>query len=79
MRLANDILFNPEATLDRVKTEYEQRLEDSGEEDGQRSLEEANGLAQIERIGEDLRDRVEQFESREEALRERFQEVSEQP
>ena len=79
VRLANDILFNPEATLDRVKTEYEQRLEDSGEEDGQRSLEEANGLAQIERIGEDLRDRVEQFESREEALRERFQEVSEQP
>jgi hypothetical protein len=77
VRIANDILFNPEATLDRVEGEYERRIEADGDGDEQRSLGEANGLAQIERVGEDLRDRVEQFESREEALRERFQEVSE--
>jgi hypothetical protein len=76
VRIANDILFNPEATLGRVEGEYERRMETDRAGDGQRSLAEANGLAQIERIGDDLRDRVDQFESREEALKERFQEVS---
>jgi len=76
VRLANDILFNPEATLERVETEYEQRMETERDGDDQQSLGEASGLAQIERVGEDIHDRVDQFESREEALRERFQEVS---
>jgi hypothetical protein len=78
VRIANDVLFNPEATLGRVEAEYERRMEADRDGDDQQSLAEANGLAQIERVGEDLRDRVEQFESREEALRERFQEVAEQ-
>jgi hypothetical protein len=78
VRLANDILFNPEATLDRVEAEYEQRMEADDEDGDQRSLAAANGLAQIERVGDDLRDRVDQFGSREEALRERFQELSSQ-
>ena len=76
VRLANDILFNPEATLERVEAEYEQRMETERDGDDQQSLGEASGLAQIERVGEDIHDRVGQFESREEALRERFQEVS---
>jgi len=76
VRVANDILFNPEATLEQVQGEYEQRMEADRDGDDQQSLAEANGLAQIERVGEDLRDRIEQFESREEALRERFQGVS---
>ena len=79
VRIANDVLFNPERTLTRVKTEYEQRGETDREGGDQRSLVEANGLAQIERVGEDLRIQVERFESREEALRERFQEVSGEP
>ena len=77
VRISNDVLFNPEATLERVQGEYERRMEADREGDDQQSLAEANGLAQIERVGEDLRDRVEQFESREEALRERFRGIAE--
>ena len=72
-RLANDILFNPEATIDRVEHAYEQQVEEETDEDGQRSLEGASGLAQIERVSEDLRERATQFEEREEQLRARFE------
>ena len=72
-RVANDVLFNSEATIDRVQQAYEQQS-DEGEQEG---LACERGQARIERVGDDLRDAVEQFESREEALRERFQRVSE--
>jgi len=72
-RLANDILFNPEATIDRVEQAYEQRVETESEADGQRSLEGANGLAQIERVSEAVQERADQFEDREAQLRARFE------
>jgi hypothetical protein len=72
-RLANDILFNPEATIDRVEQAYEQQVEKESDDDGQRSLESANGLAQIERVSEAVQERAEQFEEREEQLRARFE------
>jgi hypothetical protein len=73
-RVANDILFNPQATIDRAQQAFEQETPDSGEQEG---LSGEGGQARIERVSDDLRDAVEQFESREEALRERFQRASE--
>jgi hypothetical protein len=75
VRVANDILFNPEATIDRVEQAYEQAVEAGNDGGMQASLSGERGLAQIERVSEDLRTKVEQFEDREEALRERFQQV----
>jgi hypothetical protein len=72
-RVANDILFNPQATIDRVQQAFEQERADTGEQEG---LSGEGGQAHIERVSDDLRDAVEQFESREEALRERFSQVS---
>jgi len=76
VRLANDILFNPEGTIERVEQAYEEEVE-AGDHDGgtQASLSGERGLAQIERVSEDLQSKVEQFEDREEALRERFQQA----
>jgi len=76
VRVANDILFNPEGTIERVEQAYEEEIE-AGDDDGgvQASLNGERGLAQIERVSEDLQSKVEQFEDREEALRERFQRV----
>ncbi|MFC5971396.1 hypothetical protein ACFPYI_08655 [Halomarina salina] len=71
-RVANDVLFNPEATIDRVQQAYEQQTEEVEQE----GLTSGRGQARIEQVGDDLRDAVEQFESREEALRERFTQVS---
>jgi len=76
VRVANDILFNPKGTIERVEQAYEEQVE-AGDDDGgmQASLNGERGLAQIERVSEDLQSKVEQFEDREEALRERFQRV----
>jgi len=76
VRVANDILFNPEGTIERVEQAYEEEVE-AGDDDGgvQASLNGERGLAQIERVSEDLQSKVEQFEDREEALRERFQQA----
>jgi hypothetical protein len=72
VRVANDILFNPEGTIERVEQAYEEEVQ-AGDDDGaQASLNGECGLAQIERVSEDLQSKVEQFEDREEALRERF-------
>lgn len=80
-RIANDILFNPDATVTRVETAYEQRLKDKRQAaDGERQQtghDESTGLAQIERVSDDLQEKAEQFETREEALRDRFQAVTE--
>lgn len=72
VRIANDILFNPEGTIERVKQAYEQQLETEGDEGTQSSLAGERALASIKRVSNDLQDKVTQFEDREDALRERF-------
>ena len=76
VRVANDILFNPEGTIERVERAYEEQLEVDGDDGSQASLAGERALASIERVNEDLQANVEQFEAREEALRERFQQVT---
>ncbi|GCF15689.1 hypothetical protein Harman_36240 [Haloarcula mannanilytica] len=76
VRVANDILFNPEGTIERVERAYEEQLEADGDDGSQASLAGERALASIERVNEDLQANVEQFEAREEALRERFQQVT---
>ena len=77
VRIANDVLFNPEGTVERVQQAYEQQLEAEDSEGTQAALAGEQAVARIERVGKDLRERAEQFESREEALRARLQRVSE--
>jgi len=75
VRVANDILFNPEGTIERVEQAYEEEVEAGDGDRSQASLNGERGIVQIERISEDLQSKVEQFEDREDALRNRFQEV----
>ena len=76
VRIANDILFNPEGTVERVEQAYEHQLETDEDAEGtQAALAGEHGLAQIERVSESLQAKAEQFDSREDALRERFQEA----
>ena len=75
VRIANDILFNPEGTIERVEQAYEQQLEADGDDGSQASLAGERALASIERVSDGLQEKVEQFEEREDALRERFQEA----
>jgi hypothetical protein len=76
VRVANDILFNPEGTIARVEQAYEQQLDAEDDDGAQSSLAGERALASIERLSEDLQANVEQFEEREDALRERFQQVT---
>ena len=75
VRTANDLLFNPDGTLERVEQRYERQDEAEGEGDGQVGLESQVGLAQIEQVDESVREKVETFEEREAALRERFADI----
>ncbi|MUV89086.1 hypothetical protein GJ629_03530 [Halapricum sp. CBA1109] len=75
-RVANDILFNPDATLDIVKGAYEQRAADATSADGQTGLEQQSALAQLERVSSDVLEKSQQFESREQELRDRFDVLS---
>ena len=75
VRTANDILFNPEGTIERVERAYEEQLEADGDDGAQASLAGERALASIERVSDDLQEKVDQFEEREDALRERFQEA----
>jgi hypothetical protein len=77
VRTANDILFNPEATLERVKRAYEQRAEAETDADGQTGVESQAALAQLERVTDDVQAQVSQFEAREERLRGRLDEHGE--
>ena len=61
--------------MEEVEQAYEQELR--SQEGGQSGLDGEQGLAQIERVQQSVRSEVEQFESREEALRERFQQAIE--
>lgn len=72
VRTANDILFNPEVTIERVEQEYERHAKAETSPDGQTGLESQVALAQIEQVSESVREKAETFEEREEALRERF-------
>ena len=74
VRTANDILFNPKATISVVEREFEKQASAETSADGQTGLESQVALAQIERVGQDIRERAEQFEERETTLRERFAE-----
>ena len=76
VRVANDILFNPEGTIARVEQAYEQQLDAEDDDRAQSSLAGERALASIERVSDDLQANVEQFEAREDALRERFQQVT---
>ncbi|AWB28411.1 hypothetical protein [Halococcoides cellulosivorans] len=75
VRIANDILFNPEGTIKRVEHAYEQQLEANGDGGSQASLAGERALASIESVSDDLKGKVDRFEEREDALRERFQET----
>jgi hypothetical protein len=75
VRTANDILFNPEGTIERVEQAYEQQREAEDGDGSQASLAGERALASIERVSDDLQEKVDQFEEREAALRERFQEA----
>ena len=75
VRVANDILFNPEETIKRVEQAYEGEVEAGEDGSSQASLNGECGLVQIERVSEDLQLKAEQFEDCEEALRERFQQA----
>ncbi|WP_324759534.1 hypothetical protein [Haloarcula montana] len=72
VRIANDILFNPEATIETVERTYEEQAAAETESDGQTGLESQVALAQLERVGQDIREKATQFEHRETTLRERF-------
>ena len=54
VRIANDILFNPEGTIERVEQAYEQQLEANGDDGSQASLAGERALASIERVSDDL-------------------------
>lgn len=72
VRTANDLLFNPEATLETVERTYEQRAESKTTTDGQTGVESQIALAQIERMSEGVREKAMSFEEREATLRERL-------
>ena len=76
VRTANDILFNPEGTIERVKHTYQEQLEDNDRFHEEGGLAGERALAQIERASSEVRTKADQFESREEALRERFQQAT---
>ena len=76
VRVANDILFNPEGTIDQAEQAYEQQLDAEDGDGSQSSLAGERALASIERVSDDLQANVEQFEEREDALRERFRQVT---
>ena len=77
-RLANDLLFNPEASIEQVTQAYERQIDaDRDGDDGQRSLGEATGLAQVKQVSTEIRALADQFEEREAQLRARFETAAE--
>ena len=72
VRTANDVLFNPQATLERITDAYEQEATAATDDNGQTGLDSQVALAQIERVEQDIHEKAAQFEDREATLRERF-------
>ncbi len=77
VRTANDILFNPQATIDQVEQTYGERAEAETDGDGQTGLESQAALAQIKQVSQNVRAKADQFEEREATLRERFAQAEE--
>jgi len=71
VRTANDVLFNPEGTVERVKAEYERQIE-AGDGGGQEGLDGERALARIESVSAEVQEKAVEFEEREEVLRERL-------
>ena len=71
VRTANDVLFYPEGTVERVRAEYERQIEagDGGDQEG---LDGERALARIEDVSTQVQVKEEQFEESEETLRQRF-------
>jgi hypothetical protein len=72
VRTSNDILFNPDGTLDRVEQAYERQAQAETDTDGQTGLESQVALAQIKQVSDGVCEKAETFEEREKMLRERF-------
>ncbi|AXG06345.1 hypothetical protein DU500_07820 [Haloplanus rubicundus] len=72
VRAANDILFNPEVTIETVTQAYEERAAAETDGMGQTGLESQLALAQLERVGQDVRAKATQFQVRAETLKERL-------
>jgi len=72
VRTANDVLFNPQATLERITDAYEQEATAATDDNGQTGLDSQVALAQIEHVEQDIHEKAAQFEDREATLRERF-------
>ena len=72
VRTANDLLFNPKATLTTVERGYERQAVSETNSDGQTGVASQVALAQIERVSADVRSKAASFEEREELLRERL-------
>lgn len=53
-RIANDVLFKPEATIETVERAYEHRADEDTDGDGQTGQDSQVALAQIEEVGEDF-------------------------
>jgi hypothetical protein len=77
VRTANDVLFNPEATIERVTRAYRDRAAAETDAEGQTGLASQVALAQLERVGRDVREKAARFETRETALRERLAQPTE--
>ncbi len=69
------LLGFPDYLSERVERAYEEQLEADGDGGSQTSLDGERALASIERVSDDLQEKVTQFEEREDALRERFQDA----
>ena len=61
--------------IERVERAYEEQLEADGDDGSQASLAGERALASIEQVSDDLQEKVDQFEEREDTLRERFQDA----
>ena len=77
VRTANDVLFNPQATIEAVTRTYQEQAAAETDTEGQTELESQIALAQLDRVGQDVRQKAEQFETRETTLRERLADAGE--
>lgn len=66
---ANDMVMNPSQTLGDVHHEHTRRLEAAAEETGENILESSSAHTEIEQFTETVKDKADEFESRNEELR----------
>jgi hypothetical protein len=58
VRTANDILFNPEDTIEHVERAYEKQLEADDDDGSQASLAGERAVASIEYVSDDLQENI---------------------